>query len=119
MAKTITGVVSTIAGQKTISVKIERRKTHPILKKQYIDTKKLLVHDEKSEAKVGDQVSIIECRPLSAKKHFKLEKILVRAKLSQDSLAVLKAEEVSKSPSKAKAEKVEEDIPKSAKEGKK
>ncbi len=92
MAKLITGVVSSISGNKTIAVKVERRRTHPILRKQYLDSKKFMVHDEKNEALVGDKVSIVETRPISATKHFKLESILVRPKLRDDSLSVLKAD---------------------------
>lgn len=93
MPKTFNGVVSAISGNKTIAVKVERRKTHPILRKQYLDTKKFMVHDEASEALVGDKVSIIECRPLSATKHFKLERILARPKLREEALAPLKADQ--------------------------
>lgn len=91
MPKLINGVVSSISGNKTIAVKVERRKTHPILRKQYLDTKKFMVHDEKNEALVGDKVAIVETRPISATKHFKLVSILVRPKLRSDSLSVLKA----------------------------
>lgn len=115
MAKLITGVVSSISGNKTIAVKVERRKTHPILRKQYLDTKKFMVHDEKNEALVGDKVSIVETRPISATKHFKLESIIVRPKLRDDSLSVLKAEV--ELPVKAKPEPAPKAAPKS--EGKK
>ncbi len=107
MPKTIIGVVSSISGSKTIAIKVEQRKTHPILRKQFLDTKKFLVHDEKNEAVVGDKVSAIECRPISAKKHFKLEKIILKAKLSQESLSALKSDDVDKS-SKSKSSKTEE-----------
>ncbi len=92
MSKTLNGVVSALSGNKTIAVKVERRKTHPTLHKQFLDTTKFMVHDEASEAQVGDKVTIVECRPLSATKHFQLERILVRAKLKEEALAVLKAD---------------------------
>ncbi len=109
MAKLITGVVSSISGNKTIAVKVERRRTHPILRKQYLDSKKFMVHDEKNEALVGDKVSIVETRPISASKHFKLESILVRPKLRDDSLSVLKAD--AEIPSKENVEVSEKTKP--------
>jgi small subunit ribosomal protein S17 len=78
MAKTLTGVVSSDKGDKTIVVTVQTRKTHPIYKKQYTFSKKFMAHDEKNEAKPGDKVIIAETRPLSARKRFVLEKILER-----------------------------------------
>jgi small subunit ribosomal protein S17 len=103
MPKIFNGVVSAISGNKTIAVKVELRKTHAILRKQYIDTKKYMVHDETNEALVGDKVSIIECRPLSATKHFKLERILVRPALREEALAVIKEDSKIAVKSKPKA----------------
>ncbi|HUC95420.1 MAG TPA: 30S ribosomal protein S17 [Candidatus Saccharimonadia bacterium] len=79
MAKTLTGFVSSVKNTKTIGVTVVTDKMHPIYKKKYVSSKKYQVHDEKSEAKLGDQVSIIETRPISAKKHFKLDKIVSKA----------------------------------------
>ncbi len=93
MPKTITGTVSSNASDKTITVKVERRKTHPIYRKQYKETSKFMAHDEKNEAKVGDKVEIVECRPLSARKRFKLSKILEKPALREEDLSHLKAEE--------------------------
>jgi small subunit ribosomal protein S17 len=50
-----------------------------LYRKQYTVTTKFIAHDEKNEAKVGDRVTIIESRPLSARKHFRLSKILAKA----------------------------------------
>ncbi|TXG78160.1 30S ribosomal protein S17 [Patescibacteria group bacterium] len=79
MAKTLTGVVTSDRPDKTIVVSVATRKTHPVYKKQYTDTKKFMAHDEKNEAHEGDKVIISETRPLSARKRFELTKILERA----------------------------------------
>lgn len=79
MAKTLTGVVSSDKTDKTIVVSVATRKTHPIYKKQYTDTKKFMAHDERNEAHQGDTVTIVETRPLSARKRFMLEKIVTKA----------------------------------------
>ncbi len=89
MAKTLTGVVSSAAPDKTIVITVQTRKTHPIYKKQYTQSTKFMAHDENNECKVGDKVVIVETRPLSARKRFKLEKILQRATITKDDLAVL------------------------------
>ncbi len=102
MAKTFTGTVSSSTADKTIIVKIERRKTHPLYRKQYKETVKFMAHDEKNEAMVGDKVSIIECRPISKNKHFKLEKVLETPKLREDALQALKTDET---PTEAKEDK--------------
>ncbi len=79
MARTLTGEVSSDKGDKTIVVKIQTRKTHPIYKKQYSVTKKFMAHDEKNEAHVGDKVQISESRPLSARKRWTLVSVLETA----------------------------------------
>ncbi len=79
MAKVLTGTVSSEKTNKTIVVKVAMRKTHPLYKKQYTQSKKFMAHDETNEAKLGDKVLIIETRPLSARKRFKLDKVLERA----------------------------------------
>lgn len=79
MAKTLTGVVSSDKGDKTIVVTVTTHKTHPIYKKKYITSKKFMAHDEKNDAHVGDTVVIAETKPLSARKRFTLESITARA----------------------------------------
>lgn len=79
MARTLNGVVVSDKGNKTIVVAVETRKTHPIYKKQYTETKRFAVHDEKNEAHVGDKVAVVEVRPLSATKRFSLERIVAKA----------------------------------------
>ena len=79
MARTLTGVVSSDKGDKTIVITVATRKTHPIYKKQYTINSRFMAHDEKNEAKVGDKVIIIETRPISARKRFRLSQIVERA----------------------------------------
>lgn len=76
MAKMIYGIVSSKKTDKTIVVTEHVRLTHPLYRKQYTVTKKFMAHDENNEAQEGDKVSIIETRPLSARKHFKLERVI-------------------------------------------
>lgn len=78
MAKKLIGTVVSDIQDKTIVVKTERRVTHPVYRKQYTVSKKYQAHDEKNEAQLGDRVSIVEVRPLSKNKTFKLEKIVER-----------------------------------------
>lgn len=78
MARSITGTVTSDKGDKTIVITVTERRTHPLYKKQYTVNTKFMAHDEKNEAKSGDLVIITECRPLSARKHFKLTKVLER-----------------------------------------
>jgi len=78
MARSITGTVTSDKGDKTIVITVTERKTHPLYKKQYTVNTKFMAHDEKNEAKVGDLVNIIECRPLSARKRFRLNQVLER-----------------------------------------
>jgi small subunit ribosomal protein S17 len=65
---------------KTVVVQIEDRKKHPLYGKVVKRYVKFAAHDEKNEAKNGDLVSIMETRPLSRKKHFRLERIIEKAK---------------------------------------
>ncbi len=108
MPRTIIGTVSSSANNKTIVVKVETRKTHPLYRKQYSYTKKYMAHDDKNKASVGDKVEIIESKPISAKKHFILNKIIERAELREEALDVIKVKETTKQKSEDKAP-VEED----------
>jgi small subunit ribosomal protein S17 len=78
MSKILTGIVTSDKVDKTIVITVSERKTHPLYKKQYSVKSKFMAHDDKNQAKVGDLVSIIETRPMSARKRFNLEKILER-----------------------------------------
>lgn len=79
MAKTLIGTVSSNKADKTIVVTVHERKTHPLYRKQYSFSTKFMAHDEHNQAKVGDKVAIIETRPLSARKHFTLDRVIEAA----------------------------------------
>ncbi|WP_310619402.1 30S ribosomal protein S17 [Flexibacterium corallicola] len=64
------GIVVSDANDKTVTVKVERRFTHPLLKKTVRRTKKYRAHDENNSYKVGDTVSIEECAPISKNKNW-------------------------------------------------
>lgn len=74
------GTVVKTAMTKTVTVKVDRLEQHGLYKKTIRRTSKYLVHDEKSEAGVGDVVRIIECRPLSKLKHWRLLEVISKAK---------------------------------------
>ena len=75
MAKTLTGIVTSDVADKTITVTVTSRETHPIYGKQYTVSRKYAAHDEKNEAKKGDKVQISETRPVSKRKSFALVNI--------------------------------------------
>lgn len=79
MAKTLTGVVTSSVNDKTITVTVTSRETHPIYKKQYTVNRKYAAHDENNDANTGDLVRIVETRPVSKSKAFALESILRRS----------------------------------------
>ncbi|MTI15676.1 30S ribosomal protein S17 [Rhodobacteraceae bacterium RKSG542] len=64
------GIVTSDANDKTVTVKVERRFTHPVLKKTVRRTKKYRAHDENNSYKVGDTVHIQECAPISKNKNW-------------------------------------------------
>ena len=74
------GVVISDANDKTIVVQIKERKPHPIYKKMMTSTKKFHAHDEANEAHVGDTVRIMETRPLSKMKRWRLVEIVEKAR---------------------------------------
>lgn len=80
MAKTLTGIVTSDKRDKTITVTVTSRETHPIYKKQYTVNRKYQAHDPKNEAGIGDKVQISEIRPVSKTKSFQLANIEARAK---------------------------------------
>jgi small subunit ribosomal protein S17 len=79
MAKTLTGTVTSDVANKTITVTVTSRETHPIYGKQYTVSRKYAAHDENNDAKNGDLVTISETRPVSKRKSFKLDKILEKS----------------------------------------
>ena len=68
------GVVVNSTNDKTIVVKVERTERHPLYKKIIRRANKFHAHDEENDSKVGDQVRIIECKPVSKKKSWSLLK---------------------------------------------
>jgi len=72
----IQGNVIKIAGDKTATILVERRVMHPRYHKVVKRFKKYLVHDEKNELKVGDEIVAIECRPISKRKAFRLKSVV-------------------------------------------
>lgn len=74
------GIVSSIMGNKSIVVTTTERKRHPKYGKMMTSTKKLHVHDEECTAGLGDTVKVMETRPLSKMKRWRLVEIIERAK---------------------------------------
>lgn len=77
--KTRVGTVVSTKMDKTIVVAVERRTAHRIYGKQMLRTKKFHAHDEEGQAQEGDRVRIMETRPLSKTKRWRLTEILMRA----------------------------------------
>lgn len=110
MPRQLTGTVTSDKGDKTIVITMRARHTHPLYKKQYTVNTKFMAHDEKNEAKLGDLVSIVETRPISARKHFKLSRIIERGGITfqeADALADVPAETIE--PVAEKPAKVEKE----------
>ena len=111
MAHTLVGTVTSDKRDKTITVSIVSRETHPLYRKQYTKTRKYTAHDEENEAKVGDRVEITMVAPISKTKAYKLVKILEKSRgtveLKDDVNTVEMPEKVG-ADKKAKAEKGEE-----------
>jgi small subunit ribosomal protein S17 len=80
LRKERTGVVTSNKMDKTITVVIERKKIHPLYGKFIKQTKKFHAHDEKNECNIGDTVKIMETRPMSKLKRWRLIEIIERAK---------------------------------------
>jgi len=77
--KSQVGVVTSTAMQKTVTVAVDRLVQHPLYKKTLRRTSKFLAHDEQGACKVGDRVRIVETRPLSARKRWRVKEVLVKA----------------------------------------
>ncbi len=65
---------------KACVIAVERRVQHPVYKKYFKKTTRLMAHDEKNEAGIGDLVKVVECRPLSKRKSCRLVEIIEKAK---------------------------------------
>lgn len=84
--RVVQGIVSSDAMAKSIGVRVERMFKHPKYKKYIRRHSKVYAHDEANEARVGDRVEIMECRPLSKTKRYRLIRIIERPALSAASL---------------------------------
>ena len=80
MAHTLIGTVTSDKRDKTITVSISNRETHPLYRKQYTKTRKYTAHDEKNQAHVGDRVQIAMTAPISKTKAYTLVKVLEKAR---------------------------------------
>jgi len=80
LRKQLIGIVSSNKMDKSISVVVERRIQHPIYGKFVKKSNKFMAHDEKNECQIGDKVRIMETRPLSARKRWRLVEVLEKAK---------------------------------------
>jgi small subunit ribosomal protein S17 len=78
--KTRTGIVVSDKMEKTVVVSIERRVQHPVYGKMVRRTKRLKAHDENNDAKTGDTVRIMETRPMSKDKRWRVVEIVERAR---------------------------------------
>jgi len=78
--KTRTGLVVGTQMDKTAVVKVERRQQHPKFKRYLLRSAKYLVHDETNQLQVGDKVRIIETRPLSKRKCWRLHQVIEKTK---------------------------------------
>lgn len=111
MATKLQGIVSSDKRDKTITVSITSRETHPLYRKQYSHTRKYTAHDEQNEARVGDKVEIIACRPYSKTKAYKLVKVIEKShgvvELKEDLHEVAVEKEIPTEQLERKAEKAE------------
>lgn len=73
------GIVVSDKMQKTVTVKVERQILHPMYKKFIKRSKTFFVHDEENTARIGDFVQIVETRPLSKNKRWRIESIITRS----------------------------------------
>lgn len=77
--KTLIGSVTSNKMEKTVVVKVETMKKHPLYKKQIKTYKKYKAHDNENECKIGDKVELVETRPLSREKRWRVSKIIQKA----------------------------------------
>ena len=74
------GVVVSTKSAKTIVVEVSRKVQHPLYRRYITRKKKFMAHDEDEAAKNGDRVRIVECRPLSRRKRWRLEQIVLKSR---------------------------------------
>ncbi len=78
--RSLQGVVTSNKMDKTVVVSVQRSMMHPLYKKILRKSKRYKAHDAKNECRIGDTVRIMECRPLSKEKHFRVVQIMERTK---------------------------------------
>ena len=78
--KTLTGVVMSDVNDKTVVIKVERRFPHPKYGKMVRKSKRFMAHDENNSCSMGDTVRIIESRPISKLKRWRVSEIIEKAK---------------------------------------
>jgi len=78
-ARTLSGAVVSDRRDKTVTVQVERRVRHPVYGKILRRRSRIHAHDESNEARIGDQVTIVETRPISKSKSWRLQSVDVRA----------------------------------------
>ena len=131
MAHTLIGTVTSDKRDKTITVSIVSRETHPLYRKQYSKTRKYTAHDAKNEAHVGDRVQIAMSRPISKTKAYTLVKVIEKSRgtveLKEDVNNAYEAEKIGadaeararRAAEKAEAEKAAEAEKEAEKQAKK
>ncbi len=70
--RVLQGIVTSDVNEKTVTVEVQRRFTHPVYKKIIVRSKNYLAHDESNQVKTGDRVRIRECRPISRRKRWEV-----------------------------------------------
>ena len=80
--KSIVGVVASVSGQKTVKVVVDYKKQHPLYRKEVNRQTVLHAHDEKCECHVGDKVEIMQTRPLSRLKRWRIVRVITAAPLN-------------------------------------
>ena len=95
--RAIVGVVISDKADKSITVRVDRMVQHKKFKKYIKRSTTYRAHDEANDAHVGDRVSIVECRPLSKTKNFRLVEVLERSRLRAATQADAKAQEAAES----------------------
>jgi len=70
--RVLQGIVTSDVNEKTVTVEVQRRFTHPVYKKIIVRSKNYLAHDESNKVKTGDRVRIRECRPMSRRKRWEV-----------------------------------------------
>ncbi|MFH1542195.1 MAG: 30S ribosomal protein S17 [bacterium] len=94
MKKQRTGIVVSNKMDKTAVVEVKRTFAHPFYKKVMRVTKKFKAHDEENKCQIGDRVEMIETRPISRDKCWRIVKILGQAKINAHDLPIVKEKKV-------------------------